>query len=116
VKQNASDSVSVAELLHPLLPSCFNSRPRDHRVDNRLGRSSVPQVVAGAEVKFPAQGLGEQDPPGLIESKLRGHSGSLKWENPLVKPANALTAITRLTTVPCAALRAANPSGVHTTR
>src|SRR6266849_5441843 len=42
--------------------------------------------VAGAKMKFLAQGLGNQHPPGLIESELGSHNGTIEWEHPLVNP------------------------------
>src|ERR1019366_3705498 len=42
--------------------------------------------VTGAEVKFLAPGLGDQDPSGPVNSKLRCHNGSRQWENPVLEP------------------------------
>jgi hypothetical protein len=44
------------------------------------------QRIAGSEVKFFAEGLGNEDASGTVEGKLCRHSGMIMWVNPLVIP------------------------------
>ena len=44
------------------------------------------QRIARAEVKFLAEGLGNENASSTVEGELRCHSGARVWENPLCKP------------------------------
>src|ERR1019366_1371109 len=52
--------------------------------------------VTCAEVEFLAQCLGNQDAPSLVQSNLRSHDGSIKWENPPLQPIFAYSCADRL--------------------
>jgi hypothetical protein len=42
--------------------------------------------IAGGEMQLLAESLRNEDTSSTIEGKLRCHSGTIVWENPLVKP------------------------------
>lgn len=44
------------------------------------------QRIAGAEVKFFAERLGNENASGTVEGEFCCHSGTIMWENPLVNP------------------------------
>src|ERR1019366_7919128 len=57
--------------------------------------------VTCAEVEFLAQCLGNQDAPSLVQSNLRSHDGSIKWENPPLQPIFAYCCADRLLRPQC---------------
>lgn len=74
-------------LINPHAPLLLEEGLGPHRAEGDFFTFAVElQRIAGAEMKFFAESLGNENASGTVEGKLCRHSGKILLENSLVNP------------------------------
>jgi len=79
--------MSCFALINPHTPLLLEEGLRPNWAEGDfLALAIEPQRIAGAEMEFLAESLRNENASGAVEGKFCCHSGTIMWENPLVKP------------------------------